>query len=38
VLILNDTLVDSLEIQGCPIIFEKLVRTHLSLRECMSQE
>lgn len=37
-LILNDTLVDSLEIQGCPIIFEKLVRTHLSLRECMSQE
>jgi len=31
VLILNDTLVDSLEIQGCPIIFEKLVRTHLSL-------
>ncbi len=38
VLILNDTLVDSLEIQGCPIIFEKLVRTHLRLRECISQD
>ena len=38
VVILNDTLADSLEIEGCPIIFEKLVRTHLRLRECMSQE
>lgn len=33
VFVLNDTLVDSLEIQGCPVIFDKLVRTHLRLRE-----
>lgn len=35
-LILNDTLVDSMEIEGRPVVFDKLVRTHLALRECVS--
>jgi predicted AAA+ superfamily ATPase len=38
VVILNDTLAEALEIEGCPIIFEKLVRTHLRLDNWMSQK